>query len=154
MWPDIKPKNAELKSDTDGILSVPRAIGPPCVLAAAEVEAEATATAKAAARATATTVASPPAPKQQPLSLREGLVAAGVGDAMMGIADAGYANTVGAALEDTSLAGTCFLEHEWDVDGDRTFVLKVRMRSTIAAEDGEDFRTCKWCRLQPLKWKR
>lgn len=36
-----------------------------------------------------------------------------------------YANTVGAALEDTNLAGTCYVEHEWDVDGDRTFVLKV-----------------------------
>lgn len=43
----------------------------------------------------------------------------------MGIADAGYANTVGAALEDTSLMGTCYLEHEWDIDGDLTFVLKV-----------------------------
>lgn len=63
---------------------------------------------------------------QQSLSLRDGLLGAGVGGAMMGVADAGYANTVGAALEDTSLMGTCFLEHEWDVDGDRTFVLKVR----------------------------
>lgn len=63
---------------------------------------------------------------QPSLSLRDGLLAAGVGEAMMGIADAGYANTVGAALEDTSLMGTCFLEHEWDVDGDRTFVLKAR----------------------------
>lgn len=43
----------------------------------------------------------------------------------MGVAVAGYANTVGAKLEDTSLRGTCFLESEWDADGDRTFVLKV-----------------------------
>lgn len=70
-----------------------------------------------------------PLQEQQPLSLRDGLLGAGVGEAMMGIADAGYANTVGAALEDTSLAGTCFLEHEWDVDGDRTFVLKVSQLS-------------------------
>ena len=60
-----------------------------------------------------------------PLSLRDGLVAAGVGNAMMGVAVAGYANTVGAALEDTGLRGTCFLQCKWDVDGDRTFVLKV-----------------------------
>lgn len=58
-------------------------------------------------------------------SLLDGLVGAGVTKAMMGIAVAGYANTVGASLEETSLPGTCFLEHEWDVDGDRTFVLKV-----------------------------
>lgn len=63
--------------------------------------------------------------QQRSLSLRDGLLGAGVGEVMMGIADAGYANTVGAALEDTSLVGTCFIEHEWDVDGDRTFVLKV-----------------------------
>ncbi|CAM9469712.1 unnamed protein product [Pylaiella littoralis] len=65
-----------------------------------------------------------PLQEPQSLSLRDGLLGAGVGDTMMGIADAGYANTVGAALGDTSLMGTCFLEHEWDVDGDRTFVLK------------------------------
>ena len=58
-------------------------------------------------------------------SLRDGLEGAGVTDAMMGVADAGYANTVGAALEDVGLLGTCFLEYKWDVDGDRTFVLKV-----------------------------
>lgn len=58
-------------------------------------------------------------------SLLDGLIGAGVKEPMMGIAAAGYANTVGAALEDTSLPGTCFLEHEWDIDGDRTFVLKV-----------------------------
>ena len=45
----------------------------------------------------------------------------------MGVAIAGYANTVGAALEDTGLRGTCFLHHKWEVDGDRTFVLKVTM---------------------------
>ncbi|CAM9164930.1 unnamed protein product, partial [Ascophyllum nodosum] len=59
-----------------------------------------------------------------PQSLRDGLKGAGVTDAMMGVADAGYANTVGAALEELGLLGTCFLEHKWDVDGDRTFVLK------------------------------
>lgn len=62
-----------------------------------------------------------------PLSLRDGLIGAGVGEAMMGVAVAGYANTVGAALEETGLRGTCFLNHKWDVDGDRTFVLKVTM---------------------------
>eukprot|EP00752_Nemacystus_decipiens_P010662 g9494.t1 len=65
------------------------------------------------------------------VSLRDGLLGAGVGEAMMGIADAGYANTVGAALEDTSLMGTCFLEHEWDVDGDRTFVLKGSLGQVV-----------------------
>ncbi|CAM9185090.1 unnamed protein product, partial [Laminaria digitata] len=59
-----------------------------------------------------------------PLSLRDGLIGAGVGEAMMGVAVAGYANTVGAALEETGLRGTCFLHRKWDVDGDRTFVLK------------------------------
>lgn len=66
-------------------------------------------------------------PECPPLSLRDGLVGAGVGEAMMGVAIAGYANTVGAALEDTGLRGTCFLHHKWEVDGDRTFVLKVTM---------------------------
>lgn len=60
-----------------------------------------------------------------PESLFDGLVGAGVKETMMGVAVAGYANTVGAKLEDTSLRGTCFLESEWDADGDRTFVLKV-----------------------------
>lgn len=63
-----------------------------------------------------------------PQSLYDGLVGAGVTETMMGVAVAGYANTVGASLEDTSLSGTCFLESEWDVDGDRTFVLKVVLR--------------------------
>ena len=66
-----------------------------------------------------------------PQSLRDGLKGAGVTDAMMGVADAGYANTVGAALEELGLLGTCFLEHKWDVDGDRTFVLKVLARFQI-----------------------
>lgn len=66
-------------------------------------------------------------PESPSLSLRDGLVGAGVGEAMMGVAIAGYANTVGAALEDTGLRGACFLHHKWDVDGDRTFVLKVTM---------------------------
>lgn len=84
------------------------------------------ATAEARAATTATTATRLAGPLgQQSLSLRDGLLGAGVGEAMMGVADAGYANTVGAALEDTSLMGTCLLEHEWDVDGDRTFVLKV-----------------------------
>ena len=61
-------------------------------------------------------------------SLHDGLKGAGVTDTMMGVADAGYANTVGAALEDVGLLGTCFLEHKWEVDGDRTFVLKVLAR--------------------------
>lgn len=44
---------------------------------------------------------------------------------MMGIADAGYANTAGAALKDIGLFGMCFMEQKWGNDGDRTFVLKV-----------------------------
>lgn len=78
----------------------------------------------------------------QSLSLRDGLLGAGVGKEMMGIADAGYANTVGAALDDTSLMGTCFLEHEWDIDGDRTFVLKVGNR-WLPTEARELSRRCR-----------
>lgn len=75
--------------------------------------------------------------RQQSLSLRDGLLGAGVGETMMGVADAGYANTVGAALEDTSLMGTCYLEHEWDVDGDLTFVLKVgKAAMVVDSKDG------------------
>lgn len=126
LWPAIKPKNVGLISGNNEVLTVAN----PIIPSSAEAEAEgepAAAPAPAPVKGGAARKAPSPAQKQQLLTLRDGLVAAGVGDAMMGIADAGYANTVGAALEDTSLAGTCFLEHEWDVDGDRTFVLKVCM---------------------------
>lgn len=58
---------------------------------------------------------------------------------MLGIARAGYANTVGAALEDTGLGGVCYCESEWDADGDRTFVLKVMspFRWNLNAADEE-----------------
>lgn len=56
---------------------------------------------------------------------------AGVNEPMLGIARAGYANTVGAALEDTGLGGVCFCESVWDADGDRTFVLKVPELSRV-----------------------
>lgn len=58
-------------------------------------------------------------------SLYNGLESVGVSQAMMGVADAGYANTAGAALEDIGLFGMCFMEQKWGIDGDRTFVLKV-----------------------------
>ncbi|CAM9918818.1 unnamed protein product [Choristocarpus tenellus] len=59
------------------------------------------------------------------ISLFEGLATARVGKAMMGVAEAGYANTVGAALTDTGLEGISYLESTWDADGDGTFLLKV-----------------------------
>lgn len=130
LWPAMKEKVKKENSCCSS--SVP----------AAATEATTTATATTAATAmTATTVettAHLAKPRdQQSLSLRDGLLGAGVGEAMMGVADAGYANTVGAALEDTSLMGTCFLEHEWDVDGDRTFVLKVRKVEVMVADPGD-----------------
>ncbi|CAM9352490.1 unnamed protein product [Scytosiphon promiscuus] len=157
LWPAIKTKDADLKLETDKDSPMASEIASSSVAAGAvEVDVNATTAAQAeaqtstekaearpaggettegdtaaGAKADSTTIASPSGLQHQPLTLRDGLVAAGVGDAMMGIADAGYANTVGAALEDTSLAGTCFLEHEWDVDGDRTFVLKGSLGQVV-----------------------
>lgn len=59
-------------------------------------------------------------------SMKEGLSAAGVDEPMLALAEAGYANTMGAALDDINLRGVCCYVREWDVDGDRTFVLQVR----------------------------
>lgn len=58
-------------------------------------------------------------------SLYSGLESTGISQSMMGVADAGYANTAGAALKDIGLFGMCFMEEKWSSDGDRTFVLKV-----------------------------
>ncbi|CAM9742404.1 unnamed protein product [Discosporangium mesarthrocarpum] len=65
------------------------------------------------------------------LSVMDGLVAAGVGEAMMGVAEAGYANTVGASLEDTSLEGVSYLESEWDADGDGTYLLEGSLGQVV-----------------------
>ncbi|CAN0115980.1 unnamed protein product [Ectocarpus sp. 12 AP-2014] len=128
MWPAIKLQEGELVlEDEDGPSEIgPMELNPP------------PSSGRGAAAATTTAKVISPQPLQQrgqlrrqPLSLRDGLEAAGVGKSMMGIADAGYANTVGAALEDTNLAGTCYVEHEWDVDGDRTFVLQGSLGQVV-----------------------
>ncbi|CAM9102885.1 unnamed protein product [Ectocarpus fasciculatus] len=131
LWPAIKLTEGELVlEDEDEDEDGPSETSPVGLIPPPSTGGEA-----AAATTTATVI--PPQPLQQqrrrrkPLSLRDGLKAAGVGKSMMGVADAGYANTVGAALEDTNLAGTCYIEHEWDVDGDRTFVLKGSLGQVV-----------------------
>ncbi|CAM9221628.1 unnamed protein product [Ectocarpus sp. 4 AP-2014] len=128
LWPAIKLQEGELVlEDEDG----------PSKIRRMELNPPPSSGGEAAAATTTAKVVSPQPLQQrgqrrrQPLSLRDGLEAAGVGKSMMGVADAGYANTVGAALEDTSLAGTCYVEHEWDVDGDRTFVLQGSLGQVV-----------------------
>ncbi|CAM9175386.1 unnamed protein product [Sphacelaria rigidula] len=74
-------------------------------------------------------------------SFLDGLLEAGVKEPMLGIARAGYANTVGAALEDTGLGGVCYCESEWDVDGDRTFIVKGGL-GLVVDELASGIRSC------------
>lgn len=145
LWPAMKLERdkEELQEGKSSTSSSAPAPSPAPATAPAQPPAEAPATAPATAKSPLTHPL-----RQQSLSLRDGLLGAGVGEVMMGVADAGYGNTVGAAMEDTSLMGTCFIENEWDVDGDRTFVLKVS--KTVVMDRGSRGGRLQQCALTLL----